>query len=105
MWDDYERALVDAYLNWRNGMHRCGQHVHDSLRVAGRPDPVFHAGGTTCLGCKAIAEAQALFRQRNAELFKEGKPDPFAWMDWRAFSDEEAKQQAELDQARRFGEA
>jgi hypothetical protein len=56
VWDDHERALVDALYDWRADRHSCGQQLKESLHVEGRPDPDLIVGELTCLGCKAEAE-------------------------------------------------
>lgn len=54
MWNDYERLLVDAYHNWKEGVHLCGRHLSESLQLVGRPDPKYVVGDQICLSCKAL---------------------------------------------------
>lgn len=96
MWNDYERLLVDAYLDWKNGIHRCGRHLSESLELKGRPDPRYEVGFQICLGCKAEAEAVNRYLQKWKQGRKENDttPNPLAWMLPRVYSEAEAAEVA-----------
>jgi len=91
VWDDYERMLVDAYMDWKLGIHRCGRHLSQSLLRVGQPEQKFVATYQECLGCKTEAESIWRFHKKWKERQgKEEAPDPLAWMIWTVYSQEEA---------------
>lgn len=96
VWNDYERLLVDAYLNWKEGIHRCGRHLSESLELKGRPNPQYVVGFQTCLGCKAEAEAEHRYLQKWKQGRKETdtSPNPLGWMLPRVYSEAEAAEVA-----------
>jgi hypothetical protein len=54
VWDAHERALVDAYQDWRADLHSCGRPLSESLRVRGREDPKYVVGTQVCVACLAL---------------------------------------------------
>lgn len=96
MWNDYERMLVDAYLDWKNGIHRCGRHLSESLHLEGRPDPKYVVGFQSCLGCKAEIEAEHRFAEkwRQGRNEKDRSPNPLSWMIPHVYSEAEAAEVA-----------
>lgn len=83
--------LVDAYMDWRQGTHRCGRHLSESLELQGRPNPKYVASFQNCLGCKTEAEAMWRFHKKWKTAHKDDQePDPLAWMIWTVYSEEEA---------------
>ena len=72
VWDDYERMLLDAYFDWKDGIHDCGRHVSESLQLVGRPDPVYTVGQRICLACKALDNWVANRSKGWEPLHKEG---------------------------------
>jgi hypothetical protein len=84
---------VDAYLDWKEGLHRCGRHLSESLELKGRPDPRYVVGYQRCLGCKAEAEAEHLFMQKWKQQHKEDdSPNPLSWMIPNVYSEDEARE-------------
>lgn len=78
VWDEYERALVDAYQDYRADLHTCGRPMSESLRVAGRPDPEYVVGTSICVGCMALDQKRAA-RQKADEKAHERGEHPEAW--------------------------
>lgn len=43
-----------ALSDWEEGLHDCGRHMSESLRLVGRPDPEYVVGKQVCLACKEL---------------------------------------------------
>jgi hypothetical protein len=54
-WDDHNRAVVSAYLDYQAELHTCGRPLSESLHVAGQPDPEYVIGELTCVACRKSA--------------------------------------------------
>ena len=45
---------MEALVDWEEGLHDCGRHMSESLRLVGREDPVYVVGQKICLACKEL---------------------------------------------------
>ncbi len=76
--DDYDRALVDAYKDWLSDLHVCGRPMSESLRVDGQPDPDYEVGVRICVACMALEQYRA--HQSGADKTdRERGLNPDAW--------------------------
>ena len=73
MWDDFERLLVDCLKDYDAGMHTCGRHLSESLKVEGQEPPDYVVGKQICLACKELDATRAAAAKANAELHKQGR--------------------------------
>lgn len=101
VWDDHERALVDAWQDWRNGLHKCGFPRSEAFRVQGRPDPEATAAVFECVYCEAVEREQARRANVDKKLREDGI-NPDAWREYQAMrlADAlalQAAQQGQLD--------
>lgn len=81
MWDEYERALVDAYQDWRNGMHKCGRPLTESLRVPGHEPPQYGFIKYECAACEATEREQARLQKAVTKADQDAGVNPAAWRD------------------------
>lgn len=51
-WDDFNRAVVLASLDWTAELHSCGRPLSESLRTDGRPPPDYVVGELECTACR-----------------------------------------------------
>lgn len=84
-WDDYERALVDAYLDWKADLHSCGHPLTETLLEAGKPAPRYQAGFTVCAACLALSNAQQAQAKKDAPVEKAGGVIAHAARLWQVF--------------------
>lgn len=55
-WDERNRAIVLAFMAYRNDIHSCGRPLSESLHKAGQPDPEYVMGELVCVACKRSDE-------------------------------------------------
>jgi hypothetical protein len=82
--DPYERALIDAYLDWKTDLHTCGRHLSESLQGA-RDDideESYAAGYQVCSACMALEYRRAELAKAD-EAERERGRNPEAWRLWR----------------------
>lgn len=91
MWDDYERALVDALQDWRNGLHKCGIPRSKGFKVDGIPTAEdFAAIRFECAACEALEIEQARLAKGDAKRHEDGI-HPESWRELRVMSMEDAR--------------
>lgn len=61
--DDIDRSMFDAWLDYRADLHTCGQPLSESLKDPDKPDPDYQVAVEECRACKAYAA----FRAEHAE--------------------------------------
>lgn len=54
-WDDHNRAVVSAYLDYKAELHTCGRPLSESLHLEGKPDPDYVVGELVCTACRTSA--------------------------------------------------
>lgn len=76
-WDEWDQALVDAWLNWQAGLHTCGHHESETAD----PGVAFVASFTECRACAALQAAQESRAKVDEPALKAGRnPDyPRRW--------------------------
>ena len=76
-WDEWDQALLDAWLDWQAGVHTCGHHESEQLN----PDAEFVASFTTCKACVALQRKQESQATADKPELKKGRnPDyPRRW--------------------------
>lgn len=84
-WDEYERALVDAYLDWKADLHSCGHPLTETLMEAGKPPARYQAGFTVCAACVALSNAQRAQEKKDAPVEKGGGVIAHAARLWQVF--------------------
>lgn len=79
MWDEYERALVDAYQDWRNSLHKCGRPRSESFRTEGQDPPVYGFLKWECAACEALEREQARLHNSTTKSDRDAGVNPDAW--------------------------
>lgn len=79
LFDDYDRALVDAYKDHLADLHTCGRPMSESLRVIGRPDPEYRRAVRECVACEALERSRAAQHKREEQQIQETGVNPAAW--------------------------
>ena len=98
MWNDYERLLVDALADWEDGLHTCGRHMSESLKLEGRPDPRYVVGARICLACKELDAHLAALAKGWEKAHKDNR-HPERYTLHNVYLLEEAQQMIEAQQA------
>lgn len=79
VWDDHERALVDAWQDWRNSLHKCGIPRSQSFKVDGFPSAEdFAVPHFECAACEALEIEQARLAKADEKQHEKGI-HPSAW--------------------------
>lgn len=93
MWNDEERALVDAWQDWRNSLHKCGRLRSESMRIPGMPDPPAYGFiKWECAGCEADERERARLSKAVSKADQEAGVNPAAWVDLQLVTAEEMAQ-------------
>lgn len=79
VWDEHERALVDAWQDWRNSLHKCGRPRSESFRVPGQDDPVYGFIKWECAACEALEREQARLHKAVKKDDQDAGINPAAW--------------------------
>ena len=79
VWDEYERALVDAWQDWRNSLHKCGRPRSESFRMDGKDDPTYGFIKWECAACEALEREQARLQGKVHKDDQEAGVNPAAW--------------------------
>lgn len=70
-WDEYNRAVVDAYKDWKSLVHSCGHSLDDTSHTPGTAiaegAPKFRAAFFLCRACLALHDAQFAQSQRDKD--------------------------------------
>ena len=83
-WDDpYERATVDALLDWKADRHTCGHSMTTALQGApgGLDEDDLIAGYRVCLPCLVLERERAGMAHADKEQRERGI-NPEAWRLW-----------------------
>lgn len=81
--DPYERATVDAYLDWKADLHVCGRPMSEALKDAqpGIDEESYRSGYRTCYACMALEYERAGTAHGDKDLRERGI-DPESWRLW-----------------------
>lgn len=79
-WDEIDRAMFDAYLDWRADLHTCGRPLSESLYDpdSDDPDPDYKVGVEICRACRALDKDHADRAKDDAALREAGRT-PESW--------------------------
>ncbi|GAA1436292.1 hypothetical protein GCM10009616_35720 [Microlunatus lacustris] len=79
-WDEIDRALIDAYLNWKGDLHVCGRPLTESLHDedSDEPDPDYQVAVETCRACMALDKDRARRTEADKTLRDAGR-NPDSW--------------------------
>ncbi len=80
-YDELDRAMFDALLDYRDDLHSCGRPLSESLHDVSKAnsEQVQYVVGTqTCRACQALDKFHAELYKRDAKLREAGR-NPDAW--------------------------
>ena len=87
-WDETDRAMIDAYQDWRADLHSCGRPLSESLHDpdSDKPDPDYQVAIETCRACMALDKAAAA-RANSAsdKALREAGRNPDSWREVSVF--------------------
>ena len=81
---------MEALSDYEDGLHSCGRHMSESLRLLGRPDPEYVVGQRVCLACKELDATQAGLAKKWEQSHKDGRhPERYTLLN--VYTKDEAK--------------
>lgn len=72
-WDEFDRAMIDAYLDYRSDLHTCGRPLSESLKDDDKPDPQYQVGYEVCRACAAFDKFSAEQAKKDKDLHEAGR--------------------------------
>lgn len=79
-WDEVDRILLDAYLNWKADLHTCGRPLSESLHDpdSDEPDPDYQVGVETCRACMAL-DRHHVEQSKSDKKLRDAGRNPDSW--------------------------
>lgn len=77
-WDEIDRAMVDALVDYRNDLHVCGRPLSEALWDSDKESPEYHVSVEVCLACQALDKDDAE-RAGKDKAMRDGGRNPEGW--------------------------